>query len=428
MTVRFGRRLYDAFFRVVHGEGVGHPRHRDPVAVGRAADQELLALVKAALSISGCGAAMSTTLIEEFQLPAARPRPDVGAHAGEARGAARHPRRARTTASRRSAIATAASTACRARTNGDETEYAVDGVISTIALQRPRPEPRPGAARRRARGGATASLPRLLPRRADDDARPSRSRTTGSTSTTRARAPGASRTSAPGAPTWSRPGTTCLGVEYFCFEGDDIWEMPDEEAVALATEEMARIGLVDPAQVVDGVKVRVPKAYPMYDATLRGRRRDDPRATSRAFENLQTCGRNGLHRYNNQDHSMWTAVLAALNLVDGADHDVWSVNAEEVYLEEGEFLDVLLDARARQLNRLDHRRHRLERAPGRLAAVSRRSSHSETASRCSSTRAPRARTSSASGSRGRASRAPRVRSSRALARRLSTPAPARSSP
>ena len=113
------------------------------------------------------------------------------------------------------------------------------------------------------------------------------------------------------------PGTTCLGVEYFCFEGDEIWEMPDEEAVALATGELARIGLIDPAAVIDGVKVRVPKAYPMYDGDYA---RPSPvlRGYLAGFDNLKTCGRNGLHRYNNQDHSMWTAILATLNLVDGA--------------------------------------------------------------------------------------------------------------
>ena len=139
-----------------------------------------------------------------------------------------------------------------------------------------------------------------------------------------------------------QPGTTCLGVEYFCFEGDEIWEMTDEDAVALATAELARIGLVDPAAVVDGVKVRVPKAYPIYDgeykeavAVLRG--------YIAGFENLVTCGRNGLHRYNNQDHSMWTAILATLNLVDGAEYDVWSVNTEAEYHEEGEAVDSLLD-------------------------------------------------------------------------------------
>ena len=140
------------------------------------------------------------------------------------------------------------------------------------------------------------------------------------------------------------PGKTCLGVEYFTFEGDDLWEMPDEEAVALATDELARIGLLDPKDVIDGVKVRVPKAYPMYV----GRYREDVaelRGYLAAFENLKTFGRNGLHRYNNQDHSMWTAILATLNLVDGTEYDVWSVNTEAEYHEEGEAVDSLLDVK-----------------------------------------------------------------------------------
>ena len=139
-----------------------------------------------------------------------------------------------------------------------------------------------------------------------------------------------------------RPGTTCLGVEYFCFQGDELWEMPEEDAVALASEELARIGLIDPTKVVDGVKVRVPKAYPMYDSnyeeavqTIRGYLAE--------FDNLQTCGRNGLHRYNNQDHSMWTAILATLNVIDGVAHDVWGVNTEADYLEEGELVEALLE-------------------------------------------------------------------------------------
>ncbi|HEU0304025.1 MAG TPA: NAD(P)/FAD-dependent oxidoreductase [Gaiellaceae bacterium] len=143
-------------------------------------------------------------------------------------------------------------------------------------------------------------------------------------------------------PDMVRPGTTCLGVEYFCFEGDDIWEMPDDEAVALATDELARIDLIDPARVTDGVKVRVPKAYPMYDANY-----EDAvpvlHGYLAGFDNLKTCGRNGLHRYNNQDHSMWTAILATLNLVDGTEYDVWSVNTEAEYHEEGEAVDAVLD-------------------------------------------------------------------------------------
>src|SRR5205085_6316618 len=108
-----------------------------------------------------------------------------------------------------------------------------------------------------------------------------------------------------------RPGTTCLGVEYFCFEGDEIWQMPDSEAVELATAELARIGLLDPTQVIDGVKVRVSRAYPIYDSSYR-EALNILRPYVDAFANLQTFGRNGLHRYNNQDHSMWTAMLATL--------------------------------------------------------------------------------------------------------------------
>jgi protoporphyrinogen oxidase len=131
-------------------------------------------------------------------------------------------------------------------------------------------------------------------------------------------------------------------VEYFCFEGDDLWELPDEDAVALATDELSKIGLVDPADVIDGVKVRVPKAYPMY---VDHYREDvaELRGYLAAFDNLKTFGRNGLHRYNNQDHSMWTAILATLNLVDGTEYDVWSVNTEAEYHEEGEAVDSLLD-------------------------------------------------------------------------------------
>src|SRR5204862_204722 len=150
-------------------------------------------------------------------------------------------------------------------------------------------------------------------------------------------------------PDMVKPGTTCLGVEYCCCEDDEIWHMSDRDAVRLATDELARIGLVDPADVVDGVKVRVPKAYPMYDphyreavAVIHG--------YLAGFENLKTFGRNGLHRYNNQDHSMWTAILATLNLLDGTNHDVWAVNTEAEYHEEGRIVDELLD-RTRELYR-----------------------------------------------------------------------------
>jgi protoporphyrinogen oxidase len=139
------------------------------------------------------------------------------------------------------------------------------------------------------------------------------------------------------------PGGTCLGVEYFCFEGDPIWEMSDEESVRFATRDLEKIGLIDGSQVFNGVKVRVPKAYPVYDSRYR-----EAVATIRGyldhFNNLGTFGRNGLHRYNNQDHSMWTAMLGTLNYTDGAQHDLWSVNERAEYLEEGPLAERLGDA------------------------------------------------------------------------------------
>jgi protoporphyrinogen oxidase len=138
----------------------------------------------------------------------------------------------------------------------------------------------------------------------------------------------------------TRPGYTCLGVEYFCFAGDELWGLPDNALVQLAARELGRIGLLDPDHVVDGWAIRVSHAYPMYDNGYR-----EAIATLRAalerFENLATVGRNGLHRYNNQDHSMWTAVLGTLNVIDGAQHDLWAVNADGDYIEEGVMIDAL---------------------------------------------------------------------------------------
>ena len=136
---------------------------------------------------------------------------------------------------------------------------------------------------------------------------------------------------------WSRamvpePGTTCLGLEYFCFEGDGLWSSADADLVELAKKELGELGLVDPSRVRDGCVVRMPKAYPVYDSTYAGhlgilRTFIDP------FSNLHTVGRNGMHKYNNQDHSMFTAMMAIANM-KGASHDVWAVNTDYEYHEE----------------------------------------------------------------------------------------------
>jgi protoporphyrinogen oxidase len=129
------------------------------------------------------------------------------------------------------------------------------------------------------------------------------------------------------------PDTTCVGLEYFCFEGDDLWGATDGELVELAASELERLGLCARDRVERGYAVRVPKAYPVYDDAYRARL-DAVRAWLDRIENLQQVGRNGLHRYNNSDHSMLTAIRAVENLTAGARHDLWSVNADSVYHEE----------------------------------------------------------------------------------------------
>jgi protoporphyrinogen oxidase len=131
------------------------------------------------------------------------------------------------------------------------------------------------------------------------------------------------------------PSKACVGLEYFCFAGDDLWTMSDDELVAFAAEELERLQLARRDQVERGFAIRVPKAYPIYDADYA-----DRVATIRAWletiENLQQVGRNGLHRYNNSDHSMLTALRAVDNLLAGVGHDLWAVNAESAYHEEDE--------------------------------------------------------------------------------------------
>jgi protoporphyrinogen oxidase len=125
---------------------------------------------------------------------------------------------------------------------------------------------------------------------------------------------------------------TCLGMEYFCNEGEELWQMSDAELVELATRELAQLGLAKMADVKDGVVLRQPKAYPVYDAEYRGHLRV-LEVFLTEIENLQTIGRNGMHRYNNQDHSMLTGMLAARNLL-GEKHDLWDVNTERSYYED----------------------------------------------------------------------------------------------
>lgn len=128
------------------------------------------------------------------------------------------------------------------------------------------------------------------------------------------------------------PGKTSLGMEYFCTEGDDIWRMSDEELIELAIRELVSLGMVSIEEIEDGIVFRQPKAYPVYHRGYHEPLRVIQHFLE-GFTNLYTIGRNGLHRYNNQDHSMLTAMLAVENIL-GANHNLWELSRHQEYLEQ----------------------------------------------------------------------------------------------
>ena len=127
-------------------------------------------------------------------------------------------------------------------------------------------------------------------------------------------------------------GKTCLGLEYFCFKGDGLWDSPDADLRARAARELEQLGLARARDVEDGAVIRMPKAYPIYDSAYRDHL-DVVRSHIDPIPNLHTVGRNGMHKYNNQDHSMLTAMMAVWNM-QGASHDIWAVNTDFEYHEE----------------------------------------------------------------------------------------------
>jgi protoporphyrinogen oxidase len=128
------------------------------------------------------------------------------------------------------------------------------------------------------------------------------------------------------------PAKSCLGLEYFCFEGDGLWTMSDDDLIALGKKELVSLGLANMEDIEDGAVVRMPKAYPVYDPGYE-EAVNVVRSFIEGLSNLQLVGRNGMHKYNNQDHSMLTAMLAAKNIL-GHNYDLWGINVDKEYHEE----------------------------------------------------------------------------------------------
>ncbi len=129
-----------------------------------------------------------------------------------------------------------------------------------------------------------------------------------------------------------KDGRTCLGLEYFVFEGDEMWTKSDDDLVEQAKAELAVLGLAEPSHVEAGYVVRMPKAYPTYDDTYAANVEVLRAWLAEHAANVHPVGRNGMHKYNNQDHSMYTAMLTVEN-IGGANHDIWAVNVEDEYHE-----------------------------------------------------------------------------------------------
>ena len=124
-----------------------------------------------------------------------------------------------------------------------------------------------------------------------------------------------------------------LGLEYFCNEGDELWNMEEAEFIDFTVEELSKIGVINKKDVIDATRIRFKKAYPAYFGTYN--RFDNVKEFLNRFENLYLIGRNGMHRYNNMDHSMLTAMAAVENIMNDVKtkDNIWNINTEKQYHE-----------------------------------------------------------------------------------------------
>lgn len=332
---RFGGRLYMHFFRS-YTEKVWGISPREIRADWAAQRIKNLSLYKAVINAI-TGANSTTSLIEQFQYPRLGPgmmwekvRDLVIERDGEVRMRSRATRLL-WSGSRIEGVEVAERAA-----DGDERRYVepADHVVSTMALtdliaafDPPPPDPvRAAAARLRYRDFLIVTL--ILDHA---DPFPDNWIYIHSPEVKVGRIQNFRAWSAEMAP---NPHQASIGMEYFCHESDDLWSMSDADLIALGAQELEKLGLAPRRSVIDGTVIRQTKAYPVYDSSYR-EALDVIAGWLGRLENFQTVGRNGLHRYNNQDHSMLTAMLAARNIL-GERHDVWTVNVERSYHEEFE--------------------------------------------------------------------------------------------
>ncbi|MGH9093629.1 MAG: NAD(P)/FAD-dependent oxidoreductase [Acidimicrobiales bacterium] len=331
LTARFGRRLYQHFFKTYTERVWGHPPSEMPSdwAAQRVKNLSLFSAVVNAI-MPKRNQKEITSLIEEFEYPRLGPGMmwERCAEVVQAAGTKIVMESPVTTIRHRDGKAVSVV----ATTGGAETEYPASAVISSMplgALIRTM-DPPPPAAVLQAADGLTyrdfLSVALVVPEEFgfpdnwiyihDPDVLVGRIQNFGRWS-----------------PHMVKEGRTCLGLEYFVFEGDDMWTKSDADLIAQGKAELAQLGLVDPARVEAGHVVRMPKAYPYYDPHYKENVETIRRWLEANAANVAPVGRNGMHRYNNQDHSMYTAMLEVENLF-GATHDSWEVNVEEEYHEE----------------------------------------------------------------------------------------------
>lgn len=155
--------------------------------------------------------------------------------------------------------------------------------------------------------------------------------------------------------------TTCLGLEYFCSRGDELWALSDDALAELAVTELDQLGLVPADRCRDAVVLRMPDAYPVYDDEHAANRRVIQAWLGANLENLHPAGRAGLHNYNSQDHAMTTAAMAVANVHDDADFDPWAVNTEQEYAEAGPTVDRLVATALRPADQAVSRAARFRR-------------------------------------------------------------------